>query len=667
MKPLAVVFAALGVVSVPLADQQTIAPSTAQPLFRASIDSVRVDVVVTDKDDKPVTDLSKAEFAITENGRPQAIMDFQYVSVPVAHRSIDVTQPQPPEPDVASNMPPTPTSRLFVMVIDDLHLIEHDIVPIKRVMTDFIASLSPDDEVALVFVGRSDLSVNFTQNTGRLLAAIEHVRAALGFGLDALAQSPDGLANSESATSGVILTTPSGFRLNYARSALMTLRSVATSLAGSGHSRRAIVYVSGGTTLEAFDKSSPNYDLFFGDELLAAFDTARRADVPIYTLDPRGGVSPEEAVRGGIGVIHSSGIRSRIAANIQSQQTYMSQVALNTGGRAFINASDLTRAIHEIVGENGSYYLLGYSPDPVAHDGEYHSFDVKVTRPGVRVRARQGYMASAPGPATTDAKPTLDTAMRAGVNVSGLSLRGFVAPIAATAKGMNAVVTMEVTYPAPVDGSRRIDDTLQMTIVAMDPDAKVKAQASQALHFAGTVPPDQNTVTFLVDDIVALPSQPLTVRLGVASQTLGKAGTVQLPVDVVKPTDSRLQWSGLLIGFTGDEHEAAMRADVIKDLVPFQPTTTRTFSPGDSLRIFGRVFWGAKDLVVDVTVSIQGSNLAPQNMHIAATPGIAAHREAILDTTVRLTDLASGSYTLRVDARLPNGQTARRDVAFTMR
>ena len=33
-----------------------------QPIFRASADYVRVDVVVTDKDDKPLTNLTKDDF-----------------------------------------------------------------------------------------------------------------------------------------------------------------------------------------------------------------------------------------------------------------------------------------------------------------------------------------------------------------------------------------------------------------------------------------------------------------------------------------------------------------------------------------------------------------------------------------------------------------------------
>ena len=179
-------------------------------------------------------------------------------------------------------------------------------------------------------------------------------------------------------------------------------------------------------------------------------------------------------------------------------------------------------------------------------------------RPGVRVRARPGYVASGATAAATDATPVLDTAMSAGVNVSGITLRSFAAPIGSGAKGTTTIVTLEVTYPAPADGSRHIDDDLEMSVLALDPDAKIKASAGHKLHFTGTTP-NQSPVTFLVDDVIDLPSQPLTLRVGLASRVLGKAGTVQFPIDVLKPSDSRLQLSGVVLGFDGQPREAAMQ------------------------------------------------------------------------------------------------------------
>ena len=46
-----------------------------------------------------------------------------------------------------------------------------------------------------------------------------------------------------------------------------------------------------------------------------------------------------------------------------------------------------------------------------------------------------------------------------------------------------------------------------------------------AAMFAGTAPPDGAAVLFLIDDAIELPPQPLTLRVGLASQARGVAGT----------------------------------------------------------------------------------------------------------------------------------------------
>jgi VWFA-related protein len=634
----------------------TTAALAQQPVFRAGVDYVAVDVVVTDSQDRPLIDLTRADFTILEHDKLQAITDVQFVSVPLAQRTLEVTRPATPEPDVSTNLPPTPKSRLFVMIVDDLHIIESDIIAVKRVMTDFLQAISPDDQVAIVFVSHSNFSQNFTTDRTALLKTVDRVRGALGFGLDALGRS----ISTDLVRDPVVQN-------RYAREADSVLKNVAQSLAGSGHSRRAIIYVTSGAIMTT-GPPAPGGPPTDYEYITDVFETARRADVPIYTLDPRGQVLAEDAVRGGISVIHNETIRAQVAANIRVQQERLAEIAINTGGRAFTNASNLTRAVDEIVAENGSYYLLGYYPDPVVHDGKFHEITVHVNRPGARVRARSGYVAAATGPAVTSAKQTLDAAMGAGVNVSALSLRAFAAPVAAGAKGMKTVVTVEVSYPAPVDGSRRINDELQVSVLALDPDAKVKASSAHALHFTGTTP-SQSAVTFVVDDLIELPSQALTLRVGVASQALGKAGTIQIPIEVPRPSDGRLQLGGVVLGFAGPARQAAMRAETLTGVVPFQPTTTRTFAATDTLHVFVPLFWASKDRSATVRLAVRrGDAVVGQRTEpVTSTATTGDHQQATFTGNLPLTGLTAGNYVLAVEARLANGQAAKREVAIDVR
>ena len=655
-----------------------------QAVFRSGVQYVAVDVVVTDKSDKPVTDLKKDEFEIIENGKTQRIADFQFISVPAVTRTVETTITKAePEPDVATNIAPKPDSRLFVMVIDDLHLIEQNIVEIKRVLLDTVNQFSPDDEVALVFVSHSNMGVNFTTNRGRILDTISRVRGAFGFGLDSLAHSIDGQATMDNArTARYAATGPSRFRLDYARSVAFTLENVAKSLAGSGHARRAIFFFSGGTTLEPFGGYSQP-DLILQDDFKKVFDDARRADVPIYAIDPRGNVTPDDAVRGD--AIVSEGIRSEVRRNLNIQHNNLAAIAVNTGGRAVFGAADTSRVVKEMIQENGSYYLLGYYPEPLVADGKFHDLTVKVSRPGTIVRARKGYVASSNERASASTASVLDTAMSSGVNVSGLPIRVFAAPIAAAAKGMTAAVTVEVAYPAPLDGSRRIDDSIELSLVALDPDAKVKVKATRPMKFSGAVP-SSGVITFLIDDVIELPAQPLTLRVGVASQALGKAGTSQVAIDVPNVSDGKLHMSGVAIGFDGPAREGAMNGALIARLIPFQPTTTRVFGSGDTLRLFARMFYKGKGepaVTVTVTREVPGPEgprlqpespgLQPKGPGLQVTPAVkvqavdGGRMEAVFDTTLPLKSLVPGRYHLAVGARLPNGQAVSRDVRFEVK
>src|SRR6478735_4469839 len=66
-------------------------PQTGRPVFRSSVDYVQLNAVVTDAKGKPVTDLTRDEFQILDEGQPQTIDIFERVTIPASHRVIDTT------------------------------------------------------------------------------------------------------------------------------------------------------------------------------------------------------------------------------------------------------------------------------------------------------------------------------------------------------------------------------------------------------------------------------------------------------------------------------------------------------------------------------------------------------------------------------------------------
>src|SRR4051794_23136739 len=58
-------------------------PNAQQPplVFRAGINYVRVDVIISDKAGNPVSDLQAADFDVSEDGKPQKIDTFKLIKL----------------------------------------------------------------------------------------------------------------------------------------------------------------------------------------------------------------------------------------------------------------------------------------------------------------------------------------------------------------------------------------------------------------------------------------------------------------------------------------------------------------------------------------------------------------------------------------------------------
>jgi hypothetical protein len=212
-----------------------------------------------------------------------------------------------------------------------------------------------------------------------------------------------------------------------------------------------------------------------------------------------------------------------------------------------------------------------------------------------------------------------------------------------------------------------LNDELRVGILALTPDAKIKASFQRAIQFKGTWKPTARG-TFVINEIIDLPTEPLTVRVGVSSTALGKTGTTHVEVDVLDYRDSDVQLTPLILGTSQYALDAAVGLDTIRSLVPFQPATTRTFSSTDTLKIFARAFWRTKHPAADVRVSVRGpSPVPPQTSSLAGLRTFSGHTQAQFSTTLPLRGLKPGAYVLRVEALQPTGKPFVREVPFEVR
>jgi hypothetical protein len=83
-----------------------------------------------------------------------------------------------------------------------------------------------------------------------------------------------------------------------------------------------------------------------------------------------------------------------------------------TNGLAITDTNDLSGGLQRVLEDFNSFYLLGYNSTNTKADGRYRKISVKVKRPGVEVRAREGYTSRTP--LVSSGKPPATAAPPAG-------------------------------------------------------------------------------------------------------------------------------------------------------------------------------------------------------------------------------------------------------------
>ena len=151
---------------------QSAPPQT--PTFKVQVDYVEVDVLVTDQQGRFVPDLTKEDFRVFEDGKPQSVSTFSLVNIPVERADRPLFAAQPIEPDVESNERPF-DGRVYVMVLDDLHTNFQRSPRVKIAARQFIERyLGANDLMAVVTTGGiTSGAQEFTSRKRLLLAAVD--------------------------------------------------------------------------------------------------------------------------------------------------------------------------------------------------------------------------------------------------------------------------------------------------------------------------------------------------------------------------------------------------------------------------------------------------------------------------------------------------------------
>jgi VWFA-related protein len=463
----------------PQKPEPSIAP---EDIIRISSSLVQTDVVIVDKDEHVIPDIKLSEIKVSDNGKRQDVKFLEFVAPDAAPRlegNLSIAG-QTVESDAARNVSSGDLRRVFAFVVDDLTIPYEDLPNVRKLLTDFVDNqMGEGDLVAIVRVyGGSGLLQQFTSDKRLLRRAIslitpqvntysafdnlpteERIRQQLtnmssGYVPDS-GRSVDSIMAANSNIDSSNEGTTRGFRV---LSTLVTATEI-TNAMKSLPGRKSLVLVSGGLPLAETtqgqvmigggtqrgvrEPAAPinitetrSYITGVSYVLRQLVDRASRAGVVINTMDIRGmqasrGVSKftdpgNEARSGLMGDMEGGGNSfgrapnmaqfDNLAMDTLTAHQGLEALALATGGISVMNTNNFKEGLDRILARS-SYYMLAYTPTE-PFDSKFHKIEVKVTRPGARVYARQGYVATA------------DTAARATETREDAIVRAAMSPLA---------------------------------------------------------------------------------------------------------------------------------------------------------------------------------------------------------------------------------------------
>ncbi|HEV2579125.1 MAG TPA: VWA domain-containing protein [Acidobacteriaceae bacterium] len=478
----------------------------ANPAGTISVTSrlVVLDVVVLDHNGKPVTNLDRSQFTITEDKAPQTIRNFD---PPSAH-----AMPSGGTADLVhsvADLPKIGQAPVNVLVFDEVDTPFHQLAYARQMMEKYLKAQPPVLPVPTLFIaaGYSRVVVlhDYTQSRADLLESVEKHTADLDFTqiVNTLNGGAGGSENGLVKTLGAML-------------------QIAQSVAGIP-GRKNVIWVGTGYN-KAYDLN--NMSEKDHDKVVAAIkqvtDRMLQERVTLYIIDPGGPLKADDPTDDTIDPSNVSSSGSAIGDF--GDNMGMDTFADNTGGRVIGGRNDLDAQVAEVSTEGTEYYTLSYAPSGDSDAAQpFRKIHVTVNVPGLRVITREGYFATPQAPVAqvalapkakqaNDVKYDLMSAARTTMPYTGLhtdakrSKKGYTVMVNANdlkfteqpgGSRLAEVTILAVCYNAKGKETAQHAAEMKEELAASD---VIKPDSRVSFAFPMTVPPFTDRVRFVVRD-----------------------------------------------------------------------------------------------------------------------------------------------------------------------
>jgi len=409
------------------------APLAAQEKLVESIEVrvVNVDVVVTDHAGNPVTGLTKDDFEILENGKPQTITNIYEIRPDNANAVANIAGALEEKKEVAPPPPDEMRVRRVALFVDNSSLQVFDRTKVIKSLEKFVdTNLRPNDELSIVTWNPGlKIALPFTSDRAKLKAALhtmaEHANAGpsdIVATQDRVKQECRDYISSASERPPMItwgqawedcksaVNAFSDQLAMNAKNVLEGMRLTSTTLAGLDGKKVMIIagahlperpgldlmmwamaefqrYLPRLSPTQALAETSHNLQTF----TIEKFARQANADgVTVYVIDAYDSRNATSAdIAGEMNADPFERNAAEFASFTNTAQAYQT-IARITGG-VMMNSNNFDAAFTVIDKDLGYYYSLGYKPSEETKNAKDRKIVVKAKNPEYRIRSRQTY------------------------------------------------------------------------------------------------------------------------------------------------------------------------------------------------------------------------------------------------------------------------------------
>ncbi len=378
----------------------------------------------------------------------------------------------------------------------------------------------------------------------------------------------------------------------------------------------------------------------------------------------------------------------QISEELQRSQDSLRVLAEQTGGFATLNTDAFASAFDRIVENNSQYYIIGYTPPSHPQNGRFHSIEVRVKRPGLKVMARRGYASereqTAADKKKREAERLAREARRPNADRTTAELRDVLgAPLQQARIGLsvhaapfrNSDKDASVALAIEIDGARlpwSPPGTLELSFYDVNDRGRAGNGVRKEINLA--LKPDTvervKAHGIRLNPRITLAPGRYQLRVGVRESARGDNGSVFYDLAVPDFRKDPLVLSGLLVTSVSAQQTPTAEPDAaMAKQLPGAATSRREFPVGDTLAVYAEAYTngtpGPQINVVVRVISEAGEDVFTAKDSMAPDKSGSAN----IFGQFALEDLPPGAYLLRVEVALSGADenTVSRETLITRR